>query len=89
MQLGLSESHRDMMMTLPKAGEHIIFEGGDAPSITERTTVRVRNAEVQPHDFGMVTVYGWPLDGAGWPGTTEKPYRVSIATLEARRVHRR
>jgi hypothetical protein len=89
MRLVSREGCRDVRLELPKSGEQIVFESGDAPGITQRTEIRVRRAEVQPHDFGMVTVYGWALDSSGFPGTTEKPYRLPIATLDARRVHRR
>lgn len=89
MRSGLREGCRDVLMNLPKTGEHIVLEKGDASNVTERTVIRVNRAEVKPHDFGMVTVYGWKIGSDGFPSTLESAYRVSSATLDARRAHRR
>jgi hypothetical protein len=89
MRTVLREGCRDGNLDLPKTGEDIVFEPGDAVNITERTTVRVLAAEGRPHDFGNVSIHGWKIGSHGFPEPAEILYVVSTATLDARRETRR
>jgi hypothetical protein len=89
MLIASREGCRDGNLDLPKTGEQIVFEAGDATNITERTTVRVLTTEIRPHDFGTVRIHGWKIGIGGFPESAETLYVVSTATLDARRETRR
>ena len=85
--LGLAENHSDYMAGLPTPGEQLTFEAHDSDDLAERVTLMV--TAVDPADrWGTWAVSGVQLDGDEGRGCT-RTIRVSIATLEARRVHRR
>lgn len=78
----------DNMANLPKPGEQIVFEGYDSKEFggPDQTTVRVN--EVRPHGFGMVRLVGWRIGGIGFPDRNVD-IEIPVATVEARRLHRR
>lgn len=75
----------DERANIPEVGEQLIFEAGDGTA-NRRITLRV--AAVEPEGFGWLTLVGWEIGEYGWP-VGELKISAPVATIEARRLHRR
>lgn len=78
--------HRGLKMTLPKPGQRIVFEAGDASGIERRTELQL--TEIRPHGYGEMYVAGWDVQAPSL-NTPTVHVIVPVATVEARFVHRR
>lgn len=70
------------------AGQEIVFEAGDVPTMQGHEQSRFRIREACPDGAGSVEVSAWPLNSQGWPDGREMQFTVPVATFEARRIHR-
>jgi hypothetical protein len=76
----------DEKAKLPEPGEQLTFDPGDGPTIKERVTIRVMS--VESGGFGYMTLVGFQIGADGFPFADIR-LNLSVASIEARRVHRR
>lgn len=70
---------------LPERGEQLTFESGDCHAMPERFTLRVM--DVIPIGMGDIELHGFLIGEHGFP-VEETRVRTTVATVEARRLHR-
>lgn len=76
----------DEKASVPERGEQMTFEVGDCAGLRERVTIRV--SEIHPEGRGYITLVGYRIGAAGFP-EADLSLCVPVATVEARRLHRR
>lgn len=82
----MSSSDRHLAC-LPELGEQITFEDGDCRHHKGRITVRI--TDIHAGGYGMINLVGSIIDSSGFPNEGRINLAVSVATVEARRLHRR
>jgi hypothetical protein len=70
------------------AGQEIVFEAGDIPTVKGEQQSRFRMHTAQADGKGSVEISAWPLNSMGWPDGREMQFTVLVATFKARRTHR-
>lgn len=77
----------DNLVNMPQNGEQITFENGDCNNFPASVTLRV--CGYLPGMWGRVILIGEEIGNHGCPVGDVLQLVVPMATLEARRVHRR